>query len=139
MKRRVDRARGVVPDPDLATSSFGEVLGTLQSVKASKRLRQSSKPLMNQLEAEYFNVLKLKFGERDIIIPQSVRIKLGNGIWYKPDFYFYPRHFIEVKGPHSFRGGFENLKVAASKYPQFTFWLVWKDKELGWQTQEIFA
>jgi hypothetical protein len=55
---------------------------------------------------------------------------LGNGIWYKPDFTgFVDGSYTawEVKGPHAFRGGFENLKVAANQYKEINWHLVWKE------------
>ena len=76
-------------------------------------------------------------------IPQGMRFRLGNGIWYCPDFVRIPldnlpMQAIEVKGPHAFRGGFENLKVAANLYPEITWVLVWKDNGI-WQEQIILA
>ncbi len=108
----------------------------------TKRIRQSTKPLMNKLESEFFEVLKYSF---KIIEPQSVRLMLGRGIWYKPDFIAWPcglesqdtrMRAFECKGPHSFRGGMENLKVAAHKYPQVKFTLVWK-QDGKWQEQTV--
>ena len=71
---------------------------------------------------------------------QALRFKLGNGIWYKPDavIIFPDRaiHAYEVKGPHAFRGGFENLKVAAHLYQQIVWTLAWKD-DGEWKTQLV--
>lgn len=103
------------------------------ATKPPKRIRQSTKPLMNRLELEWYDNLKVRF---QILVSQSLRFKLGNGIWYKPDFVAWPSGFesqdtrmraFEVKGPYSFRGGFENLKVAAHQYPQIKWTLVWKE------------
>lgn len=107
-----------------------------------KRVRQDPKPLMNKLEAEWFQVLKTPGfvkGRIENLRAQSKRYRLGNGIWYKPDFtgtVDLRETAWEVKGPHAFRGGFENLKVAASLYPEMIWVLVWKDGG-QWQTQEI--
>ena len=105
-----------------------------------KRIRQSAKPLMNKLEQEYFERLKRIYA---IIIPQSMRFMLGNGIWYKPDFIAWPLGAgssgmiaFEVKGEHAFRGGFENLKVAANKYQNIMWVLVWKENN-QWLQQTI--
>lgn len=123
-----------------------------------KRLRQSDKPIMNKLETRFYEeqlvpdyVLK---GEAVHI--QAVRLELARGIWYKPDF-FLPAAFsrmpagggkgrhrgalaYEVKGPKVFRGGFENLKVAARVHPWITFYLVWEDEKTGrWDRQEILT
>lgn len=98
-----------------------------------KRIRQDSKPLLNKLENEFFLQLVPPFyspGWR--IVPQSVRFKLANGLWYKPDFLKVgddedaPLVAYEVKGPHAFRGGFENLKMAAQQYPWIKWVLAWK-------------
>lgn len=107
-----------------------------------KRIRQSSKPLMNKLEQEYFECLKVQW---KILTCQAIRLKLGNGIWYKPDFVAWPVGFesqdtrmraYEVKGKHAFRGGFENLKVAAGLYPQIRFTLAWKENG-QWKEQSV--
>lgn len=103
----------------------------------SRRLRQDHKPLMNKLEREYYD--RFLRNETDLCI-QAVRFKLANGLWYKPDF-FCPHLTsnpigIEVKGPHAFRGGFENLKMAAHQYPWIKWVLVWKDQG-QWQEQTV--
>lgn len=109
------------------------------------RVRQDPKPLMNKLEAEFFGILALQ-QPYEYIRVQAKRYRLGNGIWYKPDFTCsnWPdgdervETAWEVKGPRAFRGGFENLKVAASLYPEVRWLLVWKDKTTGeWQGQHI--
>ena len=105
----------------------------------SKRIRQDGKPLMNKLETEFFLRLQQDAGDIKFIRPQSIRFMLGNGIWYKPDFTgFIDGSFSawEVKGPHAFRGGFENLKVAAHQYAEVHWYLVWK-KDGQWQQQRI--
>lgn len=111
--------------------------------RPAKRLRQSAKPLLNKLEAEFLRYLTAllsaggKEGPR--ILSQAKRFKLANGIWYKPDFTAIVKGVEvawEVKGPHVFRGGFENLKVAASAYPEVTWLLVWKDGG-EWREQHV--
>lgn len=105
--------------------------------KQKKRLRQDSKPLLNKLETEFFNWLKA-FYPSAVIRPQAKRYRLANGIWYKPDFtaILQQEWAWEVKGPHAFRGGFENLKVAAATYPEIKWTLVWK-QDGRWEHQEI--
>lgn len=107
----------------------------LEGIKTPKRIRQRSKPLLNVLEGEFMSYVE---EHTDVcLIPQSIRFMLGNGIWYKPDFVcLSPLMCYEVKGPFAHRGGFENLKVAAHQYPQFTWRLVWKDTG-RWQEQII--
>jgi len=107
----------------------------------TKRIRQSSKPLMNKLEAEYCAILLRSFSPDQIFI-QALRFRLGNGIWYKPDFVVMDLSWnkwakcFEIKGPHAFRGGFENLKVAAGMYKNFDWELRWK-KDGVWREQRI--
>lgn len=110
----------------------------------NRRIRQNHKPLLNKLESEFF-CLKLvppfeSSGWR--VVAQSVRFMLANGLWYKPDFMKVgddsdsPMVAYEVKGPHSFRGGFENLKMAAHQYPWIKWVLVWKENG-QWQEQVV--
>lgn len=105
-----------------------------------RRLRQSSKPLMNKLETQFHNRLMYLYPGNDFH-PQAKRFKLGNGIWFKPDFTASGKNFSqevawEVKGPHAFRGGFENLKVAAGLWPEVKWILVWKDGG-EWRQQTV--
>ncbi len=116
-----------------------------------KRLRQSTKPVLNKLETRFHEKLMKDYtGPRDKIFCQAVRFELARGIWYKPDFFlpavtpsaadphrYRPALAYEVKGPKSFRGGFENLKVAARVHSWAKFFLVWEDEDRVWQRQEI--
>ncbi len=141
-------ARHAGGDAHAATAECINPLAPLvvtKPARPAKRLRQSSKPLMNKLETEFNAILQTgkMFGLTvSNVRAQSIRFKLGNGIWFKPDFTCrvmetqFPMG-IEVKGPHAFRGGFENLKVAASQYPEIKWLLVWKDKG-QWTFQDIF-
>ena len=108
-------------DPEVKSMLAAEPL------KAPKRIRQSNRPLLNQLEMEWFEELKSQHPQWNIRA-QSLRFRLGNSHWYKPDFTcITPAEHIpmawEVKGPHAFRGGFENLKVSANLYPEW-IWII---------------
>lgn len=107
--------------------------------KPLKRIRQSSKPLMNKLESEFLAYISTLYPSWKFRT-QCLRFKLGNGIWYKPDVVClnFNGSFAcwEVKGPHAFRGGFENLKVAANQYPEIMWKLVWNENN-RWQEQEV--
>lgn len=111
--------------------------------KALKRIRQSSKPLMNALETRFYAYL-CSYYPSCTFHAQSVRFKLGNGIWYKPDVVCFNWNFgdrgtigcWEVKGPFAHRGGFENLKVAAHQYPEIRWTLIW-EQDGRWQEQPI--
>ena len=58
----------------------------LDPTPAKKRLRQSSKPLMNKLEEAFYGHL-LRTIPREMIFPQAIRLEISNGHWYKPDFF----------------------------------------------------
>lgn len=107
--------------------------------KPKKRIRQSDKPELNKLESEYLIYLKSLLPNA-IVHPQSMRFRLGNGIWYKPDLIVSAPsgtlEVFEVKGPHAFRGGLENVKVAAGIYKNIRFFLVWKEGG-KWQEQHV--
>ncbi len=105
---------------------------------APKRLRQSSKPLLNKLETEFWDWMKVRQPEQTLR-PQAKRYELARGIWFKPDFttiHDGEEVAYEVKGPKAFRGGFENLKVAARVWPDVSWWLCWKDGG-QWTFQQI--
>jgi len=120
----------------------------VQPYLENKRLSQSQKPVLNKLEERFLEKLKVDYADLTIY-SQALRLELARGHWYKPDF-FIPDAIIhlgtnrkfalayEVKGPHAFRGGFENLKVAARIHTWCMFYLVWWDKAAGgWQRQKI--
>lgn len=107
-----------------------------------KRMRQDTNPLMNKLEQEYYEKLKLEHPDcAPYLRPQAIRFRLANGLWFKPDVtctWGCACRAWEVKGPHAFRGGFENLKMAASTYPDWIWKLVWKENGV-WQEQVVLS
>lgn len=113
----------------------------IPATPSKKRIRQNPKPLMNKLETEFYRILCTRHGEKRVK-PQAMRLSLGNGINYKPDFTVLgvscEQSFFayEVKGPHAFRGGLENLKVAAHQWPEITFILAWKENG-QWVEQRV--
>lgn len=130
-------------NPHLYPPPLSKGIGTYELAREhhAKRIRQSSKPLLNKLEQEYSLVLFDRYGQFGMmVLPQSIRFKLGNGIWYKPDFVVLGETGImafEVKGPFAHRGGFENLKVAAHQYGKRIKWtLVWKEQG-QWKEQIV--
>lgn len=122
--------------------AFKPKFGFIMEPAVKKRIRQSAKPVLNALESRYHTYFIHTYPDR-VIFPQAVRVELARGIWFKPDF-FCPTiigrpTFFEVKGPKAFRGGFENLKVAARVHSWASFFLVWEDDARVWQQQEILA
>lgn len=116
----------------------------IPGVHHGTRIRQSSEAL-NKLEAAWFSLIQNRYPNYPPVRPQSKRYRLGNGIWYKPDFTasIWPdlngparETCWEVKGPHAFRGGFENLKVAAATFPEVRWILVWKQAG-EWFQQDV--
>lgn len=125
-------------------------LETERAVREAKtRLRQPKEPEMNGLETEWFENLK-----SDPLISnlrgQSLRFRLARGAWYKPDVTCdilekgdkFQRTAYECKGPKEMKGMAKSmltLKVVASEWPEWKFFLVWKDREGQWQKQEVLS
>ena len=108
----------------------------IEAKPAERRIRQDHRPKMNKLESAYNDLLLTQYQATDVLA-QAVRLELANNQWYKPDFYIpYEKRFFEVKGPKSFRGGFENLKSAARIHRWANFVLVWR-KDGQWYSQEV--
>lgn len=132
---------GTVANPNLvANVAKGAELSRVAA--PSKRLRQDTKPLMNKLESEWFGILAVGKYEGffvENLRAQAYRYRLGNGIWFRPDITCKLGARLtafEVKGPKAFRGGFENLKVAAAQWPEWDWILVWKENG-QWQKQLV--
>ncbi len=111
-----------------------------EATPTERRMKQDHKPLMNKLESRFHQFLLRTHGQEHLLA-QAVRFRLANGLWYKPDFVLWHSALgdtlaWEVKGPHSFRGGFENLKTAAKEYPMIVWTMVWWDGT-AWVTQKV--
>ena len=121
----------------------GGAAGKPVAAVGARRIRQDTKPLMNKLEAEWHEKIKGLYPNFPKVRIQAMRFRLSRSSWYKPDFTCSlwpdgPHGPIawEVKGPHAFRGGLENLKMAASLYPEIRWVLVWKVAG-EWQQQVV--
>lgn len=110
----------------------------VEAEPSQRRIRQAPVRKLTRLESDYQDKLRVELGEGNFE-SQNIRLQLANGQWYKPDF-FIPAQllFIEMKGPKSFRGGFENLKTAAQTHKWAKFRLVWRERRGGpWLYQEV--
>lgn len=130
VESQLARGRSIHPLACPASSAVAE------AAPADRRIRQSQKPRCNKLETEFGAILRVEYPGRRIY-DQSFRVEMANGTWFKVDWWI-PAESIafECKGPRAFRGGFENLKRAASSYPDITWVLVWK-KEGRWFRQTM--
>jgi hypothetical protein len=118
---------------------------------AKKRIRQSAKPLLNKLETEFRDYLRAMHPNFPVY-EQAMTFRLGNGIRYTPDLcvMFEARlTCYEVKCPQRTRKdgkvvdagknvdrGKVVLKVAASKFPEIDWWLVWQTGA-KWNFQKV--
>src|SRR5512139_1038441 len=112
---------------------------------SAKRIRQSDKPLLNKLEAEFYEIIRHRYPNYPPVMPQAVKLKLANNCWYCPDFFalLWPRDNApsaprawEIKGKHAWDDALVKIKVAAAAWPDIRFSLHWKDNG-AWQEQEI--
>ena len=105
-------------------------------VEEGKRIRQDPKPLLNKLEAEWFEVLKRT---NPLARPQALKFRLCNGTVLCPDFADLtcrPVTCWEVKGKHAWEDSLIKLKFAASAWPEVEWRLCWKE-EGQWKIQNI--
>lgn len=108
-----------------------------------KRIRQSSKPLLNKLETEYLNHLQSRWTNE--FYPQAMTFRLASGLKYTADFFAFdfpwtgeasgPTAF-EVKGPWFPEHNRVKIKAFAAAYPEIRVLLVWREKG-QWQTQRV--
>jgi len=121
-----------------------------------KRIQQSPKPLMNDLEAEFYARIKDQYPNYPPVRVQAKRYRLANGLTYTPDFSasiwpydpaiaaqkygeqpFPPRETVwEVKGDWATDDAIAKVKMMAAAYPEIAVWLVWKVNGL-WQEQLV--
>lgn len=110
--------------------------------RQSKRIRQSSKPLMNKLETEYYHeLLQKEVGEVGHVRVQAITFRLANGCKLTPDFTYtdkspYALNAVDVKGEHAWEDSLIKLKFAATTYPEIRWFLVWKENG-EWKSQEV--
>lgn len=110
----------------------------------TKIIRQSSKDL-NKTERRFLNEIlqpMLALGSlSEIGEHESITLKLANGLRYSPDFPTWAGDqltFFEVKGARVWEDSLIKLKVAASRYQHFRFFLC-KYVRGEWIKQEVLA
>lgn len=113
------------------------------------RIRQASKPRMNKLEQEWFNILNVQYPAYPRPRPQAVRFEIASGCHYTPDVFAisWPNEFgpvspamptaWEVKGKKMWDDAVVKIKVAARVWPDITWIMCWKEPNGQWQTQRI--
>lgn len=115
----------------------------LESIKCKVRIRQSIKPVLNQLETDWCAVIQGWYPGIKVH-KQALRVKLANGAWYKADLaMFLPGGLTcwECKGPKVVKGqskGLLALKVAATEYPEIKWILVWRESGT-WHEQRVLS
>ena len=109
------------------------------------RGRRPPKPRgMNRIEQDYAGELEVQkcCGEIADYGYERIRLRLGPGAWYKPDFDVIGTDgFIEI---HETKGYWREaarvrIKVAAGLYPHFRFLAIYRDPDraLGFRIEEI--
>ena len=90
-------------------------------------------PYRNRWEKQYAEYLEIRrrAGEIDCWEYESVRVKVGNGAWFKPDFIVRTLdgqiQFHETKG-FAREAAMVRIRAAALRFPYFQFFIVKKDK-----------
>lgn len=105
---------------------------------------------MNKTEAIRFNELDLllKAGEIAEFRFEGMKLRLADGAYYKPDFYYIDNdgqiHFDEIKGFWR-EAARVRIKVAADRFPHFRFAAftrrTWKEERVrgpGWKIERFY-
>lgn len=90
--------------------------------------RKSTEERLNKTERRWLEKMRQSYPKVGI---QNITLVLGNGVRYTPDFYTpNPQTFWEVKGGFIRPDAWTKLKLAASQYPEFAFWMAqWRDRD----------
>jgi hypothetical protein len=109
-----------------------------QVIRQSKRVPNSTE---RRFELEYLIPMRAS-GEICQYRFESIRLKLANGHWYKCEWTALNAAgklvWFEVKGgrPRQYEAGIAQIKVAATSYPEFEFWLC-RYKASTWTVQKV--
>lgn len=114
-------------------------LATKTKAKPSP-IRQDSKGL-NKTEAAFVDYLRFKW-PGELVLAQSVTLKLANGVRYTPDFIVPQATSAKLMLAYEVKGFMRDdaavkIKVAAANYPWIKFYLVKRDGRTGWQINEV--
>lgn len=110
----------------------------------AKRIRQRSKPRLNQTERDALAWLKARLPAIQFEA-HALTLELANGCLYSPDIVGKgptdePLRVYEVKGKMAWDDAIVKLKVAARAWPMFRFWLIWRNLRTDpWQWQPVLA
>lgn len=130
---------------DGLTAEMSDLLVAKVAAPTERRIRQSQKPIMNKLEAEFYETIKNRYPNFPPVRIQAKTFLIANGCRYTPDFTvsLWPQEngpaketAFEVKGKHSWDDAMVKLKVFASVWTEVTLVLVWKEFD-GWKQQTI--
>jgi hypothetical protein len=140
----ISKLLGAKAQGEVATQLYpagGNVVPATIEVTRKPRLRQQRSGGLNKTERAFEAYLKTIWAAP--VLPQSVTLKLANGVRYTPDFVVFHRtsgmHAYEVKGFMRDDAAVK-LKVAAHAYPWITFYLVSKHSVPGcWNVERVLT
>lgn len=110
--------------------------------KEPQLIRQSTKPLMNELEKNWLMHLQL-LHPNVTFRPQAKRYRISAGAWYKPDVTAVidgVETAYETKGSRAMKNvdrGILALKATAALWPEVAFHIVWRGSDRSWQVQRV--
>lgn len=152
MKRKLAQKPNIQVLKEAAASlrdgAKAEFIAACEGIKPVKnRVRQSSRPLLNCLETEWFNYLSVRqpgWPEIKYLRAQAIKFKIAANAFYKPDMTATLGGKMVAWECKGLRGknidrGILALKVTAHQWPEVEFRLVWKDREGQWQSQTIIS
>lgn len=104
-------------------------------------IRMSEPAKLNKTEAAFEEFLRNRIRQHKAVHTQSVTLLLPNGVRYMPDFSAWSKEADEFPELYEVMrdDAAVNIKVAATTYPHFIFFLVRRDKSApsGWKIEEV--
>jgi hypothetical protein len=124
-------------DDAIASAESGES----QSHPNQSEIRMSEPAKLNKTEAAFEEFLRNRIRQHKAVHTQSVTLLLPNGVRYMPDFSAWSKEADEFPELYEVMrdDAAVNIKVAATTYPHFIFFLVRRDKSApsGWKIEEV--